>query len=63
LDNYIDEWRSYDCMKDKDVQIFMGQQVFSGVVVGIDNNGLLLLADDFGHVKAFASGEVSFRKT
>jgi len=63
LDNYIDEWRSYDCMKDKDVQIFMGQQVFSGVVAGIDNNGLLLLADEDGYVKAFASGEVSFRKT
>jgi len=63
LENYIDEWRSYDCMKDKDVQIFMGQQVFSGVVAGIDNNGLLLLADEDGHVKAFASGEVSFRKT
>jgi len=63
LEDYIDEWRSYDCMKDKDVQIFMGEKTFTGVVAGIDNNGLLLLADEFGQVKAFASGEVSFRKT
>lgn len=61
LTNYIEEWRQYDCMKNKAVQIFMGKHVFSGVVVGIDDNGLLLLADQQGQVKAFASGEVSFR--
>jgi len=62
LTRYIDEWRSYDCMKGQDVQIFMGQNVFSGVVEGIDDNGLLLLKDEQGQVKAFASGEVSFRQ-
>ena len=60
LEKYIDEWREYDCMKGRHVQLFMGQQVFSGVVKGIDNNGLLLLADENNKVKAFASGEVSF---
>ncbi|NOR71783.1 MAG: bifunctional biotin--[acetyl-CoA-carboxylase] ligase/biotin operon repressor BirA [Methylomarinum sp.] len=63
LSHYIDAWRSYDCMKGKDVNIYMGSNVFSGRVEGIDNNGLLLLADEQGQVKAFASGEVSFRQS
>ena len=50
-------------MKEKQVQIYIGQQAFSGVVKGIDDTGLLLLEDEQGQVKAFASGEVSFRKT
>lgn len=61
LQSYIDEWRDYDCMKGKDVQIFMGQNIFSGVVAGVDEQGLLLLEDGQGQVKKFASGEVSFR--
>ena len=63
LTSYIEEWRQYDCMKNKLVQIFMGKHVYSGIVEGIDDNGLLLLADQQGQVKAFASGEVSFRQT
>jgi len=63
LTSYIEEWRQYDCMKNKAVQIFMGKHVYSGTVDGIDDDGLLLLADQQGQVKAFASGEVSFRKT
>jgi len=60
--SFIDEWRESDCMKDKAVQVYIGKQVVSGTVMGIDNNGLLLLEDESGKVKAFASGEVSFRK-
>jgi BirA family biotin operon repressor/biotin-[acetyl-CoA-carboxylase] ligase len=50
-------------MKGKEVQIFMGSQMFSGIVEGIDDNGLILLTDGRGGIKAFASGEVSFRQT
>ena len=46
----------------KMVDIFMGKQTISGTIQGIDDNGLLLLMDDAGNTKAFASGEVSFRK-
>ncbi|MFK5949933.1 MAG: bifunctional biotin--[acetyl-CoA-carboxylase] ligase/biotin operon repressor BirA [Methylococcales bacterium] len=63
MQHYINEWRSYDCMKGKEVQIFIGQQIFSGKVAGVDDSGLLLLTDEQGHNKAFASGEVSFSKT
>jgi len=59
--SYLKEWREYDCMKGKQVDIHMGQQIFSGIVQGINNDGLLLLADKDNDIKTFASGEVSFR--
>ncbi|MCK4842970.1 MAG: bifunctional biotin--[acetyl-CoA-carboxylase] ligase/biotin operon repressor BirA [Methylococcales bacterium] len=63
LSCYLDKWRQYDCMKGKRVNIYMGKQVYTGIVEGIDDKGLLLLADEQGTVKAFASGEVSFRQS
>ena len=63
LECYLAEWREYDCMKGKDVIIYRGKQVFSGVVDGIDNNGMLLLANEQGDIQTFASGEVSFRQS
>lgn len=61
LQNFIDDWRNLDCMQGKEVNVFVGEQVFAGVVRGIDPQGLLLLEDDAGKLRAFASGEVSFR--
>lgn len=61
LPDYVKDWRGFDCMQGRDVTIFVGQQRFDGVVRGIDDQGLLLLEDDAGQLRAFASGEVSFR--
>ncbi|WKJ89006.1 bifunctional biotin--[acetyl-CoA-carboxylase] ligase/biotin operon repressor BirA [Methylomonas montana] len=61
LSGYIEEWRGYDCMQGKQVSIFMAEQAYHGTVLGIDEQGLLLLAQADGQVRAFASGEVSFR--
>lgn len=63
LAHYIEEWRRYDCMQGKQVNIFMAEQVYSGVVSGIDEQGLLLLKQEDGQNRAFASGEVSFRQS
>lgn len=63
LAHYLDTWRRYDCMTGKEVDIYIGEQSFSGIVKGVDNNGLLLLADNQGNLKTFASGEVSFHRT
>ena len=63
LKNYLTLWREFDCMRGKQVDIFMGKLAFSGRVEGIDDEGLLLLADKDGIVKKFASGEVSFSQT
>ncbi len=62
LEQYLEEWRGYDCMRGKQVELFMNEHVFSGVVAGIDDQGLLLLKQADGLIRAFASGEVSFRR-
>ena len=59
--DYLDEWRSYDCMLGTEVNLFVGQQQYVGTVAGIDQDGLLLLRSSDGQLRTFASGEVSFR--
>ncbi|WP_411728351.1 bifunctional biotin--[acetyl-CoA-carboxylase] ligase/biotin operon repressor BirA [Methyloglobulus sp.] len=58
---YLDEWREFDCLKDKPATFFIGQHRYDGIVKGIDDQGLLLLTRPDGSIQAFASGEVSFR--
>ena len=57
---YLAEWRRYDCLNGQTTNLFVGNQHYSGTVLGIDNNGLLLFAKADGNPQAFASGEVSF---
>jgi BirA family transcriptional regulator, biotin operon repressor / biotin---[acetyl-CoA-carboxylase] ligase len=60
ISSYLNEWREYDCLKDKPVTLYIGQHRYDGIVKGIDDNGLLLLARADGSIQAYASGEVSF---
>ena len=60
INAYLEEWRSYDCLKGKAATLFIGQQQIEGIVEGIDDKGLLLIKKPEGTVQAFASGEVSF---
>ena len=62
LIHYLDNWRSHDCMAGKEVDIFIGEKSFTGIVKGIDDNGLLVLKDKQGSLRTFASGEVSFHR-
>lgn len=57
---YLDEWRSYDCIKGQQAHLFIGAQTITGIIAGIDDNGLLLMEHVDGKVQAFASGEISF---
>lgn len=57
---YFEEWSSYDCLKNQQAMLYIGQQQFSGKVLGINQQGLLLMEDSSGNTSAFASGEVSF---
>jgi len=61
LQNCLAQWRSYDCMLGKAAAIYIGELCYQGTVAGIDDNGLLLLQDEQGGIRSFASGEVSFR--
>ena len=60
IDSFIGEWRTFDCMVNRPVSLFLGNQVIEGVVQGVDENGLITLQLADGKVSAFASGEVSF---
>ena len=60
---YLDEWRSYDCLQGLPATLFVGSQQVTGLVDGIDDNGLLLIKRPDGRIQAFASGEVSFSAT
>lgn len=62
LKAYVEEWRSYDCLQGHAATLYLGQQTLNGTVLGIDDNGLLLLAKADGNNQAFASGEVSFNQ-
>jgi BirA family biotin operon repressor/biotin-[acetyl-CoA-carboxylase] ligase len=61
LSHFVDEWRSYDCLKGQTASLFMGENCFDGTIVGIDDNGLIQLTDSQGQIRSYASGEVSFR--
>lgn len=61
LASYVQAWQKLDCMYGKNVTVYQGTQLFSGVVQGVDARGLLLLKDNNGAIKKFASGEVSFQ--
>lgn len=59
---YLEEWRSYDFLKDKPGTLYIGEKGYSGIVKGIDDSGMLLMEHDDGNLRAYASGEVSFNK-
>mgnify|MGYP000099508463 FL=1 len=57
---YVEEWRDYDYLKGKVATLYVGKQAIEGVILGIDDNGLLKLQQSNGEENVFASGEVSF---
>ena len=57
---FLNEWRSYDCLKNKPATVYLGRHSYSGTVNGVDDHGLLLLTNADGRTQAYASGEVSF---
>lgn len=59
---YLDEWREYDCLRGEWGSVFIGTQQFEGTLEGIDAQGFLLMRDAEDRLRAFASGEVSFRR-
>ena len=60
LTAYIDEWRSYDCLRDQAVRLFMFDHQIEGIAQGIDDNGFFVLKTTDEEIRVFASGEVSF---
>ncbi len=56
----IDEWRRLDTLKGREADLVLPDDTLSGEILGIDENGLLLMRVD-GDTLRFSSGELSLR--
>jgi BirA family biotin operon repressor/biotin-[acetyl-CoA-carboxylase] ligase len=57
---FADEWRRLDTLADAPVRVMSGSETTFGRARGVDLDGTLLVDVD-GHLRRFASGEVSLR--
>ena len=57
---FIDKWRRLDFVRDKNAVLLLANDRVSGRVMGIDENGLLVMSIE-GEDRKFSSGELSLR--
>jgi BirA family biotin operon repressor/biotin-[acetyl-CoA-carboxylase] ligase len=62
LNDFVDEWRRYDCLYQQAVGVMINEQSIHGRGAGINAQGHLLLELPSGKQQAFASGESSVLK-
>jgi BirA family transcriptional regulator, biotin operon repressor / biotin---[acetyl-CoA-carboxylase] ligase len=62
LKTFADLWNRYDVLRGKPVTLLEAGRRHHGAVVGLDDEGLLLLRDAAGHVERFRAGEVTLEK-
>jgi BirA family biotin operon repressor/biotin-[acetyl-CoA-carboxylase] ligase len=60
LTSFLPQWQQYDILLNKPITVFYQHEQLTGVAVGIDQNGNLLV-DFNGVIKPVFSGEVSVR--
>jgi BirA family biotin operon repressor/biotin-[acetyl-CoA-carboxylase] ligase len=56
------EWNNYDYLRDKAVTLLVAEQEISGVCIGVNAQGLLLLNNNQGEQCAYAAGETIVQK-
>lgn len=56
----LEEWRSYDCYRDKQARLLLPDDIIEGQLQGVDEQGCLLMNVD-GETQRFMSGEISLR--
>ncbi len=61
--SFLDEWKSSDALEKKKITLKHHDHLISGKVLGINNQGHLLLEQEDGTVSVFLSGEVSILKS
>ena len=62
-DTFADLWNRYDLLRGKSVTLVEGGRRHRGVVVGVDDEGALLLRDESGKGQRFRAGEVTLEKS
>jgi BirA family biotin operon repressor/biotin-[acetyl-CoA-carboxylase] ligase len=61
-DTFADLWNRYDVLKGRRAAVLEGGRRHPGTVVGVDDEGSLILRDDRGRARPFRAGEVSLEK-
>lgn len=56
----IEQWRALDCAKGKKAVLNTSQESMVGRVIGIDDQGLLLMSVN-GYIERYMSGQISFK--
>ena len=59
---FADLWNRYDVLRGRPVTVLEGPQRQTGVALGIDDEGALLLRDERGRSRRFRAGEVTLEK-
>ena len=62
LDTFADLWNKYDLLRGKKVALLEADRRIPGTVLGIDDQGALLLKDSSGKTQRFRAGEVTIEK-
>lgn len=56
---FQDEWDQWDHLKRRQIVLTMGQQQISGLALGVNEQGMLIMEDASGTVSHYSIGEVS----
>lgn len=62
LKAFIDEWKNYDALYNKKIDLKNLNSQISGIVKGINEQGNLMLELENGDIKSFASGDTTIMK-
>ena len=60
IEDIINEWREYDCMRGKKARLTIQGKQINGLVVGVDNDGALLMSVNES-IQKYTAGEISLR--
>jgi len=60
--NFADLWHRYDLLRGRTVALLEGGRRHVGVVMGLDDEGALLLRDERGRTTRYRAGEVTLEK-
>jgi BirA family transcriptional regulator, biotin operon repressor / biotin---[acetyl-CoA-carboxylase] ligase len=62
-ESFADLWNRYDLLRGRPVTVVRGQQKFTGIAGGIDDEGSLLVREPSGRLQRHPAGEVTLEKT
>ena len=62
IDEFADLWNRSDVLRGKPVELVEGNQRHRGVVVGVDDEGALIVRSPEGQTRRFRAGEVTVAK-